>query len=185
MKIYNLKGDIILINDLTDLSGADLQGANLHGADLSGADLSGACLHRAILHRADLSGANLSGAELSGAELSNIVINETTFGITLNCPEEGSFIGFKKCSNMIVKLLIPEDAKRSSATSYKCRASKAKCLQIGDNDSIKSIASDRDSNFIYTVGKYIEVTDFDENRWNECSTGIHFFMSRQAAENYH
>lgn len=26
--------------------------------------------------------------------------------------------------------------------------------------------------------------DFDENRKNECSTGIHFFITRQEAEDY-
>ena len=217
MKILNRQGEVILENDLANLSGANLSGANLSGANLSGAnlsredlsvadlfranlyganlygadlsranlygaDLSRANLSRANLSGADLSGANLSGANLSEADLKDIDINENTFGIILNCPEEGSFIAFKKCYGKIVKLLIPEDAKRSSATTYKCRASKAKCLHIeGD---LKYIPSDRDINFIYRVGETIEVEDFDDNRWDECSTGIHFFMSKQMAENY-
>ena len=142
------------------------------GKSLSGADLSGA----------DLSGAYLSGAYLSYADLNDANLNEGTFGVCINCPEEGSFIAFKKCQDKIVKLLIPEDAKRSSATSYKCRASKAKCLEI--EDGLTEIASDRDSSFIYRVGEIIEVPDFDENRWNECSTGIHFFINREMAKQY-
>ena len=136
----------------------------------SGANLSGA-----NLIDADLRGANLIDATLSGADLS-----ESTFGVTINCPEEGSFIAYKKCRGKIVKLFIPEDAKRSSATTYKCRASKASCLEI--EDGLTEIASSRDADFIYRVGETMEVPDFDDNRWNECSTGIHFFVSRAMAE---
>ena len=165
-----------------DLSGADLRGANLSGAYLSGANLSGAYLSGANLRGANLSGADLRYADLRYADLNDANLNEGTFGVCINCPEEGSFIAFKKCQDKIVKLLIPEDAKRSSATSYKCRASKAKCLEI--EDGLTEIASDRDSSFIYRVGEIIEVPDFDENRWNECSTGIHFFINREMAKQY-
>lgn len=152
---------------LKTLLAAIKSGANLSGADLRCSDLS--C--------SDLRGSNLRGSNLSGA-----YINESTFGLTINCPEEGSFIAFKKCGGKIVKLLIPEDAKRSSATTYKCRASKAICLEI--EGGLTEISSDRDSEFIYRVGETVEVSDFDENRWNECSTGIHFFISREMAKQY-
>ena len=169
------------------LSGAYLSGANLSGANLSDADLRGANLSYANLSGANLSGANLSGANLSGAylsyaNLSGAKLNEGTFGICINCPEEGTFVAFKKCQNKIVKILIPEDAKRSSATSYKCRASKAKCLEI--EGGLTEIPSDYDASFIYRVGETVEVSDFDENRWNECSTGIHFFINREMAKQY-
>lgn len=75
-------------------------------ADLYGADLCGA----------DLRGADLCSADLSGAENLNI---------PLACPDTGSFIGWKKASGLIVKLLIPSDAKRLSATGRKCRCNKA------------------------------------------------------------
>jgi hypothetical protein len=124
----------------------------------------------------------IRGANLSGADLSDIRINEATSGIALNCPEEGSFIAFKKCRGRWVKLLIPEDAKRSSATTYRCRASKAKTIEI--EGGLSTIASNYDSNVIYRVGETIEVTDFDKNRWKECSMGIHFFMSKEMAKQY-
>ena len=137
---------------------------------------------RETLLKAIEGGANLRGADLSGTDLSDICINESTFGTIINCPEEGSFIGFKKCEGKIVKLLILEDAKRSSATTYKCRASKVKTLEI--EGGLTRIASDHDSSFEYVVGEIQEVSDFDDNRWNECSTGIHFFMSREMARQY-
>ena len=87
-----------------------------------------------------------------------------------------------------VKLRITEDALRSSATSRKCRCSKAEVLSITNLDGsaadVDSCQSDHDYNFIYRVGCYVEVEDFDTNRWNECSTGIHFFITRQEAVNY-
>jgi len=124
----------------------------------------------------------LSGANLRSADLRSANLNEDTFGIVINCPEEGSFIAFKKCQGKIVKLLIPEDAIRSSATTYKCRASKAVVLEISDGSS--EVVSDRDPMFTYRVGETVSVDNFDTNRWNECSTGIHFFTSRLMAEKY-
>ena len=105
------------------------------------------------------------------------------------CPEEGSFSGFKKCrNNKIVKLEIPSDSLRCSATGRKCRCSKAKVISItnldGTNANINVAISNNDPNFIYKVSETIEVRDFDTNRWNECSTGIHFFITRQEAVDY-
>ena len=165
-----------------NLYGADLCGANLCGANLRGADLYGA-----DLREADLYGANLRGADLRGANLRGANHNEGTAFLLSQCPD-GAFIGYKKASSHIVKLLVPEDAKRSSATTLKCRCSKAKVLEIqnldGSKSDLKAVPSDRDENFIYVVGKEKEVEDFDEDRWNECSTGIHFFISREMAVKY-
>ncbi len=178
--------------ECADLSGADLSGADLSGVNLCGANLCGAYLRQADLTNANLSGANLSGTDLrranlsgaylSGADLSGVSHNENTAFFALQCPEEGSFIAWKKCqNNVIVKLLIPEDAKRSSATSRKCRASKAVVLEvIGAEQAI----STNDVSFVYEVGKEVVPDSFDEDRWRECSNGIHFFMTRKEAENY-
>ncbi len=176
-----------------DLSGADLSGAYLCKADLSGADLSCANLSRAYLCKANLCGANLYGANLYGAnlieaKLADVLTCERTLFFEQVCPSEGSFIGWKKAKGYIVKLLIPEDAKRSSATTYKCRCSKAKVMEIQDCEGnkldLKEIQSDFCLSFIYEVGKTVEVEDFNEDRWNECSTGIHFFMRREHAVSY-
>ena len=176
-----------------NLSGANLRSANLSGADLSGADLSGANLRSADLRSANLSGANLSGANLSGANLRsanllNVRYDECTGFFALVCPEEGSFIGYKKANGHIVKLRITEDALRSSATSRKCRCSKAEVLSIttldGEDDGLTSIPSNYDSNFIYRVGTTVEVEDFETDRWDECAAGIHFFITRQEAVQY-
>ena len=168
-----------------DLSGADLREADFGGANLREANLRGCNLRGADLSEAILSGADLSGADLSGA---NFIADED-IKYPMNCPEKGSFIGFKKVSNnLIVELEITEDALRSSATGRKCRCSKAKVLSITNIDGTESntnhAVSLRDPAFVYTVGKTVEVPDFDTNRWNECAPGIHFFISRQEAVDF-
>ena len=169
------------------LCGADLRNTVLCHADLSNASLIFANASNADLHDANLRNTNLCHVKLSGADLRGLVYNEGTAFYALQCPEEGSFIGYKKAHGYIIKLEILADAKRSSATSRKCRCSAAKVLSItavDGSEEIKEIASDRDSNFIYRVGEIVRVDDFDEDRWNECSMGIHFFITRREAEQY-
>ena len=167
-----------------DLGGAILEGADLRGADLRGANLRGANLGHANLYDADFSGADLGGANLWSTDLSCV----KNIFFPMACPEKGSFIAFKKAGFYIIELFIPSNAKRCSATSRKCRCSKAKVISIttpsGDKTNITEVHSNYDPNFIYKLGEYVEVKNFDDNRWNECSTGIHFFITRQEAVNY-
>lgn len=170
-----------------NLREAFLKEANLVDANLRGADLVYADLTYSDLSGINLKGANLNRANLRGASLSDVKYDETTSFFALQCPEKGPFIGYKKAGYRIVELLITEDSLRSSATSRKCRCSKAKVLSITDfnnTENFDMVASSYDERFIYKVGEIVEVRDFDENRWNECSTGIHFFITRQEAINY-
>lgn len=170
-----------------DLRGADLRDADLHGANLRDADLSDADLRGADLRSADLRGANLCGADLRDANLCGANLRDAK-GCYLSCPTEGSFIGWKKASGHIVKLRIPEDARRSSATGHKCRCDKAYVMEIQNMDgtraTVDAVRSDHDQNFVYTVGATVEVPDFDDNRWSECAQGIHFFIDRREAVEY-
>ena len=105
----------------------------------------------------------------------------------LQCPESGSFVGWKKAHGKIVKLEITEEALRSSATSRKCRCSEARVIAIENVDGTNygdTISSDHDPSFIYKVGETVSVGNFDTNRWNECAPGIHFFITRKEAVDY-
>lgn len=170
-----------------DLSYADLCGANLSYADFRYSDLSYADLRYANLLCADLRGTTLCNANFRGAILNEVKYSHETAFFAIQCPEEGSFIGYKKVGSKIVELLILEDSKRSSATSRKCRCDKAKVLSIESLDSkekFTEVKSDYDSNFIYKVGEIVKVDNFCEDRWQECATGIHFFITKQEAINY-
>ena len=189
--LYNIDLRCANLNS-ADLNSADLRCANLRGVDLSGANLnsanlSGASLYSANLRGASLYNANLYSSNLNNANLNNVKTNMYTIGYNLACSEEGSFIGYKKAGKYIVKLLIMEDSKRNSATTLKCRCDKAKVLdieEIGTGEKVESTPSDYDINFVYKVGEIVKIDDFDENRWNECSSGIHFFMNKQNAIQY-
>ena len=173
-----------------DLRDADLRNANLRGADLRDADLYGADLRGADLFDADLRNANLRDADLCGAKNTDKTVWDAyTAFYPLQCPETGSFIGYKKAADKIVMLEICADAKRSSATSRKCRCSKAKVLSIthldGSDSGLTEVRSNYSKEFVYRVGEVAEVPDFDDNRWNECAPGIHFFITREEAVKYY
>ena len=176
-----------------NLNYATLASTNLTNVNLSYADLTNADLNYANLLNADLTYADLTNADLTNAKLMTAKLN--TY-IPMICPEEGSFIGWKKAEvldegikyDVIVKLSIPADAKRSSATTRKCRCDKAMVLEIYDLSG--SISKERKChskfmpNFIYEVGKTVRVNDFNNNRWYEGTSGIHFFINRQEAINF-
>ena len=190
LEYANLEGADLEDADLrgANLRNANLRNADLRGANLRGANLRGANLEYANLEDADLEYADLRGANLRNANLEDADYSEYTSFLAYQCPIEGSFIGWKKCGRYIVKLKICEDADRSSSTSLKCRCSKAEVLEIqnldGSRAGITEICSDYNKDFIYKVGETVEVKDFDKCRWNECSTGIHFFIDRNVAVAY-
>ena len=120
--------------------------------------------------KADLSGAN--NAEYAQAQ-------------TYICPE-GAVIGWKKALNpfggyCIIKLRIPEESKRSNATGRKCRAEFADVLEV---IGAEYAVSNYHASFEYKAGERVTAHVFEENRWNECAGGIHFFITRKEAEEY-
>ena len=185
----NLRGANLTCSYMScaDLRSANLEGANLTRANMKFANLERANLGHADLTFADLKDANLKLADLTGVDLTNV---KNLPDISMACPATGSFIGWKRAdNNFIVKLEIPTDAKRSSAIgSRKCRCNKAKVLSIehldGTPAEVTSVRSQYETGFIYTLGETVEEELFDENRFRECSTGIHFFMTREEAVQY-
>ena len=157
------------------------------------------------------------GADLSKSKFINCLPDTHTRGFQLVCPEKGEYIAFKKARvcvyektgksavsdslkhklkgfvknvPVIVEMRIPKDAKRSSATSRKCRASKAVVLSITSIDGKKrykkALAGWHCSGkFVYEVGKTVVPNNgFEENRWIECAPGIHHFITRDEAVAY-
>jgi hypothetical protein len=172
-----------------NLSGANLSGANLYGANLYGADLSGANLYGANLSGANLYGANLRGADLCGADLRGADLREANLCGAKNAEmviaqtrilPEGALIGWKKCKGgVIVKLRIPEVAKRSHAFGRKCRAEFAEVLEvIGEGEAI----SMHDGETRYVVGETVRPDRFSEDWQDECAPGIHFYITKAEAE---
>ena len=192
------------VKEKPNLEGADLEGAYLVGAYLVGANLKCTDLKYAILEGADLRYANLEGADLRHADLryadlecanfrcadlkdANLAGTKNIPYIPLACPSDGEFTAWKKVKGKLVQLLIPADARRSSAASLKCRCDKAKVISITDIDgtmSVDSITSNIYTKTEYRVGEYVFPDSWDDDRWNECSHGIHFFINKQDAISY-
>ena len=192
------------------LGGADLRGADLVDADLGGAylrdaylrcaylrcaDLRGANLGGADLRGADLRGADLGGADLGGADLRDAYLGGADLRDAKDAPfiptylPDGEFIAWKKLPNgLIAKLKILEDSKRSRATGNKCRCDKCLVLEFQNVDGSvsdeKAYTSHEYAVCTYTVGEVVRADKWDDNRWVECTHGIHFFIDRQSAVNY-
>ena len=179
-----------------DMKGADMSWANMNwadmiGADMREADMSWANMRGADMKGADMRGANMKGTNMKGANMRGADMSEAKYidsaknlFYPLSCPEVGEYIGFKKADGKIIKLKIPTDAKRSSSTNRKCRASKAVVVSITELDGTPAwdeVCSDYDKDFVYRVGETVEVQNFDENRWNECAPGIHHYITREEA----
>ena len=187
LSFANLSGADLYGADLSyaNLSSADLSATNLSCANLSGAKLSCANLNGTDLYGADLSYAHLIGANLSGAYLSSANLSSAKLsfndrlrkGIKLSEP----IIGWKKCkNNVLVKLEIPRGAIVFSINNEKCRTDRAKVLKIIGADRAYS-----NHKFLsYYVGDVIEIFDFNCEYNVECANGIHFFRTREEAENY-
>jgi hypothetical protein len=152
-----------------DLRGAVLCSTDLRGANLRHADMHGASLRYADLHHANLSGVDLGEADITGAK-----------GLyTFNILPAGDLIGYKKLGNGTLAMLkIPAEAARVNAYgSRKCRAEYARVLS-GEGRGI------RDGELIYRPGELICADKFDPDPRVKCSSGIHFFITREEAEAY-
>lgn len=179
--------------DGADLSYSSVQNALFQECTFCGTNFRYANMKSAAFRYDDLRGANIEGADLTcavleHAKLEEIIFNDETKHFKMHCPEKGAFLGYKKCFNdRLVQLLIPEDAKRTSATMNSCRCSKAKVLTIKSFDykeQFEEAWSLVDENFVYRKGQWVEVPDFNEDRWMDSTTGIHFWMTREEAKAY-
>jgi len=182
LRSADLSGADLSSADLSsaDLSSANLSSANLRSADLSGANLSSANLSSANLRSADLSGANLRSANLSSANLSSAKNADLAIARTRILPA-GDLIGWKKCGNgALVKLCIPADAKRSHAFGRKCRAEFADVLEV--IGAAIGISEQHGPRTEYKPGERVTPDRWDDNWMEECSHGIHFFITREEAE---
>lgn len=166
-----------------DCAGLSFRNAVLRHANLLGTDFRGA-----VLAGADLSGAYLYAAILEEADLTDVVTDERTQYFSMRCPEQGGFIGYKKCFNeRLVTLWIPPDAIRTSATKRSCRTDKAFVVSVTSFDGKKRYAEAHsfvDENFVYRTGETVVADPFETDRWVDSTTGIHFWMRKEEAFGY-
>lgn len=173
----------------------------LDDAEFRACDIFGTHFIKCFCRKADFTCAYFIGTTFSDCNTDEMIVDGAVFSedmispaVPFDCPETGSFIGWKKIrlrlspmheKEYLIKLEIPDDAKRSSALGTTCRCSKAKVLSITDiytEESLSEITGCLDCK--YVVGEMVYPDSFDENRWNVYTHGIHFFMSEEEAAHY-
>lgn len=179
----------------SDLSYTKFEATSLCYTTILNATIINSNFYQCNLFAASFNNSNLEGTKFKICNLlrSHFCSVKNMPNLPMACPTEGSFIGWKKVEHgyykYLIKLQIPASAKRSSAMSNKCRCSKAKVLGIydlkGNKLRISSVTNFAYCNeTVYEVGKMVYPDSFDEDRMNECSNGIHFFINKQEAIDY-
>ena len=166
-----------------DLRGANLQNADLRGANLQNANLRDANLQNADLRRANLRGANLRGAHLRDANLHGADLQRATLP-EFQIPQEGELICWKALAeDTLAKVKIPANARRTaSLVGHKCRAEFIEVLEIIGGNGVSG--SGLHDGTEYKIGENVRPDKYDDDIRIECTHGIHFFQTRQEAENY-
>lgn len=175
----------------SDLTGANLSYAQLVGATFETVNLNAVDFGYAKLYDTKFYGSNLYYADLYVADILNICYDSSTSFLAMQCPEEGSFVGWKaavsrdKGMYVILKVLIPEDALRTSGTDRECWASKITVLDIQDieGNSLQenSALNLYDFKYEYRKGETAAAKYYSGNRWDNSEKGIHFWITREEA----
>lgn len=178
------RSDIVKVN----FTNSQIHASSFNFTNITGSTFNYATLNRVCMYMSRIWNTIFENVKCYRCIINSVESNRIPY-VSLACPSEGSFIGWKVVDGSLIKLLIPKDAKRSSATTHKCRCDKAKVLEITDllTKELKSIITN--TNYCpyvsYEVGKMVYPNTFDENRLNECAYGIHFFVDKQEAINYY
>jgi AraC-like DNA-binding protein/quercetin dioxygenase-like cupin family protein len=211
LRNLDLRGACLANAELSnaDFSGADLSNAILWKATLIGTrfcnvnlrhtNFRHAKLKKAVLKNSNLIGINFLGSDLTqadfrnsnleGAELRDANLTHTYFDARLKAPEKGSFVGWKRIydiqgNSAIAKLLIPEDAKRTTPLGGRyCRAEFVKVLEL--NSAVLFAKSKLYPTSIYYVGGIVRATYYESDVRAGYAYGIGFFLTREEAEQHY
>ena len=137
--------------------------------------------------RADLPGADLTEADLRGANLRWADLTLTNLPPLKTVLPEGDFTAYKKvrCEMFMVvlTLLVPADAARTgSLVGRKCRADKVRVISASVEGG--TFYSLHRPSFTYKMGEVVTEPNYNGDVRVECTKGIHFFLTREEAENY-
>lgn len=112
---------------------------------------------------------------------------------------DGNFVGYKKAlyqtrendhlttKQCIIGLLINSNNVVYCKGLGKMRTREALVCSIEDLETGKQLAKANswyDKDFLYIINGIVAVDDFNKNRQDVCSAGIHFFLTKAEAKNY-
>lgn len=158
---------------------------NFFSTKMVEADMRGTIAYRCDFCAADLSGAKMAEADLGASSLFFARLpSDPDAALALAraraCPPEGPVVGWKKCDGgVLVKLMVPAEARRGAAPGRKCRAEFADVLEVVGAEVGKTRLDTT-----YRAGERVVAKNYDENPFAVCAGGIHFFLTREEAEAY-
>lgn len=191
----------------TDFSFADFKSTFMIGACFQESILKSARFDSVVLEEVDFSDAILDYSTFYNSNFEGAIVNRASFYysifdnlnrgtkclkdakilpyIPMNLPE-GEFIAWKKLDNgLIAKLKILKDSKRNRAMGDECRCNKALVMEFQSTGGVTydctEYLNERYSPCLYKVGEVVYADSWDNNRWDENTHGIHFFLDRKAA----
>ena len=193
--IYTLIGCGVFNN--CDIIGSRFEFCNLGHSEFNTTKLSNTYFYCSDMSQSSMYNCSVTDVDSDSCTYVGSEIDGTDINVPSHVPDTGSFVGLKKARTYtgfseldkyyIVKLIIPENAKRSNAGRDKCRANIAYVDDIQDmeGNSVDIVVySMWDDKFAYKRGETVEVKYFYDDRLMECASGIHFFLNRNDAVNY-
>jgi len=183
LKNANLKRTRLSCADLSraNLEGADLEAADLWAAYLPGANLAHTELWNTELLEAELPGANLTGANVESAKLARTTLTKAMIDPLSSArmsivPEAGEYVGWVGGEGgVVIKILVPAEARRSNAAGRVCRAEFATVLEVIGGD----VGVTEGPPIIeYRVGETVRGGRWDDDRWNEDGGGVPHYITR-------
>ncbi len=187
------------------LNEVSFRGASLHNCTFKHSFLNACTFRDASLDCCDMSSALIVRTDFIGARAEETSFSDAYIakgnrfsasvmqspGLRQICPATGAFDAWKivyvERIPHLIHLRVPENALRSSATSRRCRCSEAKVISIRNlctHESVNSVTNISYCPCVYTVGKIATPDHFNENRWDECSHGIHVLLTEREAIAY-
>jgi hypothetical protein len=153
--------------------------------NFSGSDINKTSLNDSTFRECNFNKTNLENTSMKGCSFKNCTFLDTTFP-DFQIPQGQDLLGYKKVrygtKGKIVTLLIPKQAKRTACLiSRKCRAEYAIVLKGAGRPCRSSF----NWNFIYKNGETVKPRyPYNPDPTQECTSGIHFFITREEAEDY-
>ena len=162
------------------------------GSSFGGTKFTDCCLASTFFGNIAVTDSVVSSCRLNGAVFApegcgsflfdNCYINHTTIG--LHPAPEGDLIGWGWKGGSLVKLLIPADSERSCGTDRKHRCRYAVVLSVDGTDTKTAETVHGCTVTQYIPGQEVHCDYWDKDRWNTCSGGIHFFLTKDEALAY-
>ena len=183
----------------TTMNNAGFDNAVMSESNFYGSMLRMSSLYRTKLDRTNFSFADLTSSDFLEADLYKSTLCNACFVSAKNIPyiptwlPVESFIAWVKVigetDSYIVKIKILNDSERFRGVGDICRCNKALVLEIqnleGEKLDIEEIEyHDKKGTLVFHVWEVTECENWQPGRWDDCLTGITFFIDRQSAVLY-